>query len=181
MGQCTVYQHSKARGEIKINTATYRARRQGRKLGRMHTAGFRPGYEPDVKGGQYTWNTATASDLYKMEADLKCQGNLPQIESFFAERFSGLLLSTFESNATIAARPGDTFGTLILSKKQSQTTKSLNQTNNPGIWASKPSDIGHPFSTYVPQGVWPSRAFQVMSQQNEVAQSSRLCTLFESL
>ncbi|EGG04937.1 uncharacterized protein MELLADRAFT_107956 [Melampsora larici-populina 98AG31] len=39
-----------------------------------------------------------------MEADLKRQGNLPQIESFFAEQFSGLLLSAFESNATIAAR-----------------------------------------------------------------------------
>ncbi|EGG01581.1 uncharacterized protein MELLADRAFT_92051 [Melampsora larici-populina 98AG31] len=100
----TVYQHAKARGEIKINAATYRARRQGRKFGRMHAAGFRPGYEPDVKGGQYTWNAATAADLYKMEADLKRQDNLPQMESFFAERFSGLSLSAFESNATIAAR-----------------------------------------------------------------------------
>ena len=39
-----------------------------------------------------------------MEADLKRQGNLPAIESFFAERFSGLSLYAFESNAAIASR-----------------------------------------------------------------------------
>ncbi|EGG03965.1 uncharacterized protein MELLADRAFT_108897 [Melampsora larici-populina 98AG31] len=50
----------------------------------------------------YTWNATTANDLWKMEADLKRQGNLPAIESFFAERFSGLSLYAFESNASIA-------------------------------------------------------------------------------
>lgn len=54
--------------------------------------------------GQYTWNEATAADYRKMEADLKRQGNLPAIESFFAERFSGLSLAAFQSNATLAAR-----------------------------------------------------------------------------
>ena len=54
--------------------------------------------------GHYTWNADTASDLHKMEADLKRQGNLPAIESFFAERFSSLSLFAFESNATLAAQ-----------------------------------------------------------------------------
>ncbi|EGG08672.1 uncharacterized protein MELLADRAFT_61756 [Melampsora larici-populina 98AG31] len=100
----TIYQHAKARGEVKNNGATYRARRLGRKYGRMFAAGFRPGYDTEVKGGHYTWNATTANDLWKMEADLKRQGNLPAIESFFAERFSGLSLYAFESNAALASR-----------------------------------------------------------------------------
>ncbi|EGG00875.1 uncharacterized protein MELLADRAFT_92935 [Melampsora larici-populina 98AG31] len=100
----TVYWHARARGEIKTNAATYRGRRPGRKFGRMHAAGFCPGYDAKVKGGHYTWNATTAADFRKMEADLKRQDNLPQIESFFAERFSGLSLSAFESNAAIAAQ-----------------------------------------------------------------------------
>ncbi|EGG00995.1 uncharacterized protein MELLADRAFT_92839 [Melampsora larici-populina 98AG31] len=100
----TIYQHAKARNEVKTNGATYRGRRSSRKFGRMYAAGFRPGYDPEVKGGHYTWNQATSADLRKMEADLKRQGNLPEIESFMAERFSGLSLHAFESNASIAAR-----------------------------------------------------------------------------
>ncbi|EGG01036.1 uncharacterized protein MELLADRAFT_92771 [Melampsora larici-populina 98AG31] len=100
----TIYQHAKARNEVKGNAATYRGRRKGRKFGRMYAAGFRPGYDHEVKGGQYTWNEETASDLQKMEEDLKRQGNLPAIESFFAERFSSLSLFAFESNATLAAQ-----------------------------------------------------------------------------
>ena len=47
----TIYQHAKARGEVKINGATYRGRRLGRRFGRMFAAGFRPGYDAEVKGG----------------------------------------------------------------------------------------------------------------------------------
>lgn len=47
----TIYQHAKARGEVKNNGATYRVRRMGRKFGRMFAAGFRPGYDAEVKGG----------------------------------------------------------------------------------------------------------------------------------
>ncbi|EGG11473.1 uncharacterized protein MELLADRAFT_91027 [Melampsora larici-populina 98AG31] len=100
----TVYQHAKARNEVLGNFATYRGRRQGNKFGRMYAAGFRPGYDHIVKGGHYTWNAEVANDLRKMEADLKRQGNLPVIESFFAERFSSLSLFAFDSNATLAAQ-----------------------------------------------------------------------------
>ncbi|EGF97881.1 uncharacterized protein MELLADRAFT_69697 [Melampsora larici-populina 98AG31] len=86
----------------------------------MYAAGFRPGFEADVKG-------ATAADLYKMEEDLKRQGNLPRIESFFAERFSGLSLSAFESNTSIAAR----------THAPSWANESFYWTESPGTFTSE--------------------------------------------
>ena len=41
-----------------------------------------------------------------MQEDLTRQGNLPAIEDFFAERFSGLSSYAFKSNAEIAASTG---------------------------------------------------------------------------
>ncbi|EGG07267.1 uncharacterized protein MELLADRAFT_85892 [Melampsora larici-populina 98AG31] len=98
----TIYQHAKARGIININGASYKEKRRIRKHGTMYAFGLRPGYEKGVAAGTYTWNEETAADYAKMEADLKRQGNLPEIENFIAERFSGLSYNAFQSNSTLA-------------------------------------------------------------------------------
>ncbi|EGG06202.1 uncharacterized protein MELLADRAFT_106886 [Melampsora larici-populina 98AG31] len=69
----------------------------------MYCAGFRPGFDRLVKAATYAFNAATGGKLWKMQEDLTRQGNLPAIEDFFAEQFSGSSSYAFKSNAEIAA------------------------------------------------------------------------------
>jgi hypothetical protein len=49
----TVYHHARARGLVKLNGATKKARANRRKYGKMWAAGFRPGYDAVVKAGMH--------------------------------------------------------------------------------------------------------------------------------
>ncbi|EGG02568.1 uncharacterized protein MELLADRAFT_66274 [Melampsora larici-populina 98AG31] len=72
----------------------------------MYAAGFRPGFDPLIKAAVYAFNATTNAKLRWMQEDLTCQGNLPAIKDFFAERFVNLSSYTFESNTEIASRTG---------------------------------------------------------------------------
>ncbi|EGG05857.1 uncharacterized protein MELLADRAFT_87712 [Melampsora larici-populina 98AG31] len=102
----TVYHHAKARGIVKTNGAAKKVKAHLRKYGKMHAAGFRPGYDHIAKAGPYAFNATTSGQLWRMQEDLERQGNLPAIEDFYAERFAGLSSYAFNSNAELASRVG---------------------------------------------------------------------------